>query len=87
VSLDLNGDTFGVVYFALSELVVTTAFILTFSPAEKGKRLQASLYAVVRRANPVSNSLYLSLKKQENRTFWFAVLLEQSIGLAVTSVA
>ncbi len=56
MSLDLNRDTFGVVYFALSELVVTTAFILTFSPAEKGQRLQASLYAVVRRANTVYNA-------------------------------
>jgi hypothetical protein len=36
--------------------VVTTALILTFSPAEKGQRLHASLYAVVRRANPVAGA-------------------------------
>jgi hypothetical protein len=37
-------------------VVVTTALILTFSPEEKGQRLQASLYAVVRRANPVAGA-------------------------------
>ena len=50
-------DTAGVVYFIHSQLVVTTALILTFSPGEKGQRLQASLYAVVRRANPVACAL------------------------------
>ena len=35
-----------------SKLVVTTALILTFSPGEKGQRLHASLYAIMRRANP-----------------------------------
>jgi hypothetical protein len=34
--------------------VVTPALILTFSLGEKGQRLDASLYAVVRRANPVA---------------------------------
>jgi hypothetical protein len=35
---------------------VTTALILTFPPGEKGQRLHASLYAVVRRANPVEGA-------------------------------
>jgi hypothetical protein len=39
-----------------AKLVVTTALILTFSPGEKGQRLQASLYAVVRQANPVAGA-------------------------------
>ena len=38
--------------------MVTTALILTFSPGEKGQRLQASLYAVVYRANPVAYALW-----------------------------
>ena len=42
---------------SVEKLVVTTALILTFSAGEKGQRLQASLYAVVRRANPVACAL------------------------------
>ena len=42
---------------SVEKLVVTTALILTFSPGEKGQRLHASLYAVVRRANPVTCGL------------------------------
>jgi hypothetical protein len=46
------------VYGLHSQLVVTTALILTFSPEEKGQRLHASLHAVVRRANPVAFALW-----------------------------
>ena len=41
-----------------SQLVVTTALIPTFSPGEKGQRLHAPLYAVVRRANPVEGAFW-----------------------------
>jgi hypothetical protein len=44
------------VYWIHSQLVVSTALILTFSPVEKGQRLHAALYAVVRRANPVADT-------------------------------
>ena len=37
---------------SVEKLVVTTALILTFSPGEKGQRLHASLYAIMRHANP-----------------------------------
>ena len=47
------------VYGIHSQLVVTTALILTFSPVEKGQRLHASLDAVVRRANPVAGAFRL----------------------------
>jgi len=50
-------DTAGVVCFTHSQLVVTTTLILTFYPGQKGQRLQASFYAVVRRANPVACAL------------------------------
>jgi hypothetical protein len=56
MNLDFNGTQPVLVYGLHSQLVVTTALILTFSPAEKGQRLQASLYAVVRRANPVAGA-------------------------------
>ena len=53
MKLDFNGTQAALVYRLHSQLVVTTALILTFSPGEKGQRLQASLYAVVHCANPV----------------------------------
>ena len=56
MNLDFNGTQPVLVYGLHSQLVVTTALILTFSPAEKGQRLQACLYAVVRRANPVAGA-------------------------------
>ena len=56
MNLDFNGTQPVLVYGLHSQLVVTTALILTFSPAEKGQRLQASLDAVVRRANPVAGA-------------------------------
>jgi hypothetical protein len=58
MNLDLNGTQPVRVYGLHSQLVVTTALILTFSPVEKGQRLHASLYAVVRRANPVACALW-----------------------------
>jgi hypothetical protein len=45
------------VYHIHSQLVVTTALILTFSPGAKGQRLHAPLYVVVRRANPIACTL------------------------------
>jgi hypothetical protein len=51
-----------------SQLVVTTALIPTFSPAEKGQRLDASLDAVVRRANPVTGA------------FWFRGSMRELVG-------
>ena len=45
-------------YSKLAHLVVTTALILTFSPVEKGQRLHAPLYAIVRRANPVAGAFW-----------------------------
>jgi hypothetical protein len=56
MNLDFNGTQPVLVYGLHSQLVVTTALILTFSPAEKGQRLQASLDAVVRWANPVAGA-------------------------------
>ena len=48
-----------------SQLVVTTALILTFSPGEKGQRLQASLYAVACRANPVAGAWWFRGSRRE----------------------
>ena len=56
MNLDFKGTQPVLVYGLHSQLVVTTALILTFSPAEKGQRLQASLDAVVRWANPVAGA-------------------------------
>ena len=53
------------VYGIHSQLVVTTALILTFSPVEKGQRLHASLDAVVRRANPVAGARWLMDSRRE----------------------
>ena len=49
----------------LSFIVLTTALILTFSPAEKGQRLNASLYAVVCRANPVAGAWWFRGSRRE----------------------
>ena len=54
MNLDFNGTQPVPVYGLYLWLVVTPALILSFSPKEKGQRLHASLYAVVRRANPVA---------------------------------
>jgi hypothetical protein len=51
------------VYGLHLQLVVTTALIVTFFPAEKGQRWQASLCAVVSRANPVG--VFLTNKRPE----------------------
>ena len=59
MNLDFNGTQPVLVYGLHSQLVVTTALILTFFPLEKGQRLHASLYAVVRRANPVAGAWWL----------------------------
>jgi len=56
MNLDFNGTQPVLVYESQSKLVITLALILTFSPGEKGQRSQASLYAVVRRANPVAGA-------------------------------
>jgi hypothetical protein len=56
MNVDFNGMQPVRVCWLHSQLVVTTALILTFSPEEKGQRLQASLYAVVCRANPVAGA-------------------------------
>jgi hypothetical protein len=53
------------VYGLHSQLVVTTALILTFSPEEKGQRLHASLHAVVRRANPVAGDWWFRGSRRE----------------------
>ena len=47
----------GTLVKAKGDVSGTTALILTFSPGEKGQRLYASLYAVVRRANSVAGAL------------------------------
>ena len=53
---DFNGMQPVLVSEPHSKLVVTLALILTFSPQEKGQRLHASLYAVVRRVNPIAGA-------------------------------
>ena len=58
MNLDFNGTPPVLMYGLHSQLVVTTALILTFSPGEKGQRLHASLYALVRRANPVAGAMW-----------------------------
>ena len=65
MNLDFNGTQPVLVYGLHSQLVVTTALILTFSPAEKGQRLQACLYAVVRRANPVAGAWWFRGSRRE----------------------
>ena len=65
MNLDFNGTQPVLVYGLHSQLVVTTALILTFSPGEKGQRLQASLYAVVRRANPVAGAWWFRGSRRE----------------------
>jgi hypothetical protein len=65
MNLDFNGTQPVLVYGLHSQLVVTTALILTFSPGEKGQRLQASLYAVVRQANPVACALWFRGSRRE----------------------
>jgi hypothetical protein len=52
----LKRDIVGVVHFTHSHLVVTAALILTFSPGEKGQRLQSSFHAVACRGNPVKGA-------------------------------
>jgi hypothetical protein len=54
MNLDFNWTQPVPAHRLYSQLVVTTALILTFSPGEKGQRLDASLYAVMRCANPVA---------------------------------
>ena len=65
MNLDFNGTQPVLVYWIHSQLVVTTALILTFSPGEKGQRLQASLYPVVRRANPVAGAWWFRGSRRE----------------------
>jgi hypothetical protein len=56
MNLDFNWMQPVLVYKPHWKLVITLALILTFSPGEKGQRLYASFYAVVRRANPVAGA-------------------------------
>jgi len=65
MNLDFNGTQPVLVYKPNSQFVVTLALILTFSPGEKGQRLQASLYAVVRRPNPVAGAWWFRGSRRE----------------------
>jgi hypothetical protein len=65
MNLDFNGTQPVLVYGLHSQLVVTTALILTFSPGEKGQRLHMSLYAAVRPANPVAGGLTFRGSRRE----------------------
>ena len=58
MNLDFNRTQPVLVYWLNSQLVVTTAIILTCSPGKKEQRPYASLYAVVRRTNPVACALW-----------------------------
>jgi hypothetical protein len=64
MNLDFNGTQPVLVYGLHSQLVVMTALILTF-PLEKGQRLHASLYVVVRRANPVACASWFRGSRRE----------------------
>jgi hypothetical protein len=65
MNLDFNGTQPVLVYKPHSQFIVTLALILTFSPGEKGQRLQASLYAVGRRANPVAGAWWFRGSRRE----------------------
>jgi hypothetical protein len=65
MNLDFNGTQPVLVYEPHSQLVVTLALIPAFSPGEKGQRLHASLYTIVRRANPVVGALWFRGSRRE----------------------
>jgi hypothetical protein len=83
MNLDFNGTQPVLMYWLHWQLVVTTALILTFSPEEKGQQLHASLYVIVRRANPVAGGWWFRGSRRKfvgenlspgEREKWFPLL-------------